>query len=119
MSFGFIIGGGTNASNKQKILYISDISRMLPETLDFILKESPVDILIIDALFMDYKHPTHYSVADALALCRIIKPHKTFLVGMSGELEHEETNRLLKKYLSEEGIDIQLAYDGLCLDVDI
>lgn len=113
-SMGFIFG----SRNKERICYISDISRMPLESLLLIQGEGQIDILILDALAMHFEHPTHFSVQQAVALCRQIKPKKAFLVGMSSELEHDRTNKELKKLLEEEGLDIQLAYDGLTCEVE-
>ena len=99
------------------VVYLSDISRMLPETEDYILnKLPPTDVLIIDSLLVERNHPVHYSLKQAIELARRLKPKKTYVVGMNCDdfLPHAEANARLQEV---EGLDIELAYDGLVIDV--
>lgn len=110
---GFIFG------RKSVVCYLSDISRMLPKTLD-IIRERHIDLLIVDALLMVRSHPFHYSMLDAIELCKQIKPSKALLVGMTSEFDHEDVNKKLKDIVSAQiGVDIQLANDGLFVEIDI
>jgi hypothetical protein len=129
---------------RAKLCYISDISRMLPSSLLFLQSLrtphteshtdkdphssaptntsssfSGIDLLVVDALAMSYEHPTHFSVSQAIELCRQLRPQRCLLVGMGSEIEYEEVNRELRKYLDTEGMDIQLAHDGLVVDIDL
>jgi len=70
-----------------------------------------VDTLAVDAL-RDRPHPTHFSVAEALAVIEKVAPRRAFLVHMTHDLVHEATSAGLPA-----GVD--LAYDGLVLDVDV
>jgi len=45
------------------------------------------------------------------------KPNRTLLVGMSDVFEHHETNERLHEYLKIDNLDIQLAHDGLHIDL--
>lgn len=110
-SFGFIFG------ERDRVCYISDVSRILPETMQ-IIKQKPVDILVIDTLFRERKYFSHFSLPEALEAVREIRPKKTYLIGMSSELELEATNAELKELL-KEGLDVELCYDGLSIDVDL
>jgi phosphoribosyl 1,2-cyclic phosphodiesterase len=56
---------------------------------------------------------------EALELCRVLRPNRTLLVGMAATFDHNETNEKLKMLLHSEGLDIQLAYDGLNVEIDI
>ncbi|CAN0271964.1 unnamed protein product, partial [Ectocarpus fasciculatus] len=111
ISFGFIFG------KRERVCYISDVSRILPDTMRLI-KSKPVDILVIDALFRSRKYFSHFSLPEAIDAIREIRPKTAYLVGMSSELESEETNTLLKNLL-DEGLVVELAYDGLSIDVDL
>lgn len=111
-STGFLIG------SKEKLCYISDISRMIPSSLQLIIQNGPIELLVVDALAFSFRHPTHYSVEEAINLCRQVRPKKCLLIGMGSGIEYEEANKELKKYL-EEGLDIQLAHDGLNIDIDL
>ena len=102
----------------ERVCYISDISRMLPESLSIIM-EQKIDLLVVDALCLTFRHPTHYSMEQAIELCRQIKPKRALLIGMTSQFDHDVVNADLKKLLITEGLDIQLAYDGLCVEIDI
>lgn len=98
------------------VVYLSDISRMLPTTEAYILERlPPTDVLIVDSLFVDREHPVHYSLSQAIELARRLKPTKTFIVGINCDdfPPHEDANQELKKI---EGLDVQLAFDGLVID---
>lgn len=112
-SMGFIFG----TQSGSKVCYISDISRMLPDSMDLIQQQGKLSLLIVDALLQDKEHPTHYSVEQAVELCRLLRPKRALLVGMGSQLEHNSTNKRLRNLLSEEGLDVQLAHDGMCCDV--
>jgi phosphoribosyl 1,2-cyclic phosphodiesterase len=113
-SSGFLIG------NQSKLCYISDISRMIPSSLLFLQSQSSlIDLLVVDALAISHEHPTHFSMDQAIDLCRQIRPKRCLLVGMGSEIEYEEVNQELRKYLQSEGMDIQLAHDGLVVEIDL
>ena len=103
---------------KDRVVYISDVSRVIPETLAKI-KEGPVDILVLDALCLTFKHPTHYSLEQAIDFCREVRPKRAFFVGMSSQFDHDEVNEFLATFKTNEGLEMELAHDGLCLDVKL
>jgi phosphoribosyl 1,2-cyclic phosphate phosphodiesterase len=70
-----------------------------------------VDTLVVDAL-RDRPHSTHFSVSEALGVIARVAPRRAFLVHMTHDLGHEATSARLPT-----GVD--LAYDGLVLDVDV
>jgi phosphoribosyl 1,2-cyclic phosphodiesterase len=119
MCMGFIFG------TTEKVCYISDISRMLPKTMDTIKQAGPIDLFIVDAIRpgkIDYvrtPYPTHICIEEALDLVREIKPKKTLFIGMSASIEHESTNESLAKYRESESMDVQLAHDGLSVDIQL
>ena len=51
-------------------------------------------------------------LSNQVALARRLRPRRTLLVGMGHAMEHHATNRRLRRLWSEEGLDVQLAYDG-------
>lgn len=55
VSHGFLFGPEGN-----KICYISDVSRVPPESMTFLRKQGPLQLLVCDALTRDRKHPTHF-----------------------------------------------------------
>ena len=110
ISYGFAFTVG-----RTNIVYLSDISRMLPETMDFILnKLPPTDILIVDSLYPDHSHPVHFSMNEAIEIMKQIKPKHTYFVGMNCDafLPHEEANEKLRK----QYCNAQLAHDGLAIE---
>ncbi|KAL7435184.1 hypothetical protein ACHAXH_007413 [Discostella pseudostelligera] len=113
--YAFSLNSG-DGKKKTNVVYLSDISRMPADTEKFILdKLPPTDILVIDALTLDAMNPTHYNLKQALELVRRLQPKRTFVVGMSCDLflPHDEMNKELEKL----DIQIELAYDGLLLEM--
>lgn len=113
VSFGFTfsIGGKT-------VVYLSDISRMLPETLEYIHTKVPeVDILVLDALLPVGDNPVHFSLEEAMELAKQIRPKQTYLMGMNCDSfpPHDEMNEKLKKDYG----NVQFAHDGLELDLSL
>jgi len=89
-----------------KFAYITDCSYMTDSSIKLV---EGVDILALNAL--RYRpHITHNSISDSLELIKRIKPKKAYLTHMSHDVEHETVNKTLP-----DGIN--LAYDGLVLDV--
>jgi len=68
-----------------------------------------VGTLVIDAL-RHKPHPTHFTVAEALAMARCIGATRTYFTHIAHDLGHEATCAALPS-------DVSLAYDGLVLDV--
>jgi phosphoribosyl 1,2-cyclic phosphodiesterase len=119
LGFAFTIQGDKKDDSTMNVIYLSDISRMLPETLQYI-KESlpPTDVLIVDCLILERTHPVHFSLPQAVALIRDIQPRNgAFLVGMNCDtfLPHEQSNAMLRRDYPD--ISVQLAHDGLVLPV--
>jgi phosphoribosyl 1,2-cyclic phosphate phosphodiesterase len=67
-------------------------------------------VLILDAL-RHRPHPTHLTVAQALAVASAIGPDFTFLTHICHELDHAATEADLPA-------GVRLAYDGLRLEVN-
>jgi phosphoribosyl 1,2-cyclic phosphate phosphodiesterase len=85
--------------------YVTDVSE-IPESSIPLLEG--LDTLIIDALRLK-PHPTHLSLAQAVAVVERLKPRRAFFTHIAHELGHHETNSTLPSH-------VQLAYDGLKLD---
>ena len=123
ISYGFAFSIPTSKNHEGSnsvinVVYISDISRMVPETLDFIQKElPPTDILVVDALLWRRQHPTHYSLEQAVELRNQIQPRlQTYLVGMSCDnySPHEE----METYLKTTYGNVTMAHDGLVIPLE-
>jgi phosphoribosyl 1,2-cyclic phosphate phosphodiesterase len=85
--------------------YLTDCSEIPPEAWPLL---EGVDLLVIDAL-RDKPHPTHFSVAEALAVVERLKPSRAWFTHIAHDLPHAATCARLP-----EGVD--LAYDGLTLE---
>ncbi len=88
--------------------YLTDVSD-IPES-SFALLEG-LDHLVLSAL-RHKPHPTHATVAQAVAWAKRIGARQTWLTHIAHQLGHEETNRALPQ-------DIRLAHDGLTLSVNL
>jgi phosphoribosyl 1,2-cyclic phosphate phosphodiesterase len=91
--------------------YMTDFSR-LPESSVPLLQD--LDDLILDAL-RDVPHPMHQTVEQALALIDRLKPKCAWFTHIAHDLPHAATNERLRKAGYPQ---VQLAYDGLQLEVD-
>jgi hypothetical protein len=133
LGFGFSLHPGprspsssSSSSRPLNVVYLSDISRMIPETLEYIQTKLPeTDILVIDSLLWDKPHPVHYSLKQAVELSQTIKPRiRTYLIGMSCDnfLPHEEMNAYLRESYGTGGSNdnngaIAMAHDGLVVEL--
>jgi phosphoribosyl 1,2-cyclic phosphate phosphodiesterase len=88
--------------------YLTDCSA-IPDASWSLLEK--VDTLVIDAL-RHKPHPTHFTVAEALAAVERIAPRRAFFTHMAHDLPHAETCARLPA-------GVELAYDGLVLDIDV
>ena len=92
--------------------YLTDFSD-LPATSRGLL--SGLDDLILDAL-RDAPHPMHQTVGQALALVQELRPQRAWFTHIAHDLAHAETNaRLINMGFPQ----VQLAYDGLCFEVQV
>jgi len=112
LCLGFVLG----KSNKKAVI-ITDVSAIPPKVLKCI-KEWDIEILIIDTLHRTIKYPTHISLEQSLEIIEDLKPKKAYLIGVSHDIEHEETNKYLATMKKSKGLDIQVAYDGLEISLE-
>ena len=99
-------------------VYVSDISRMIPETEQFILEQlPPTDILVVDTLRRTRSNPVHFNMNQALELIQRLKPKKTYIVGMNCDdfQEHDEANTMIRE--KDPTINVRFAYDGLTIEL--
>jgi phosphoribosyl 1,2-cyclic phosphate phosphodiesterase len=87
--------------------FITDVT-VIPDSTLALLKG--LDVLALDCL-RKRPHSTHLSLDQAVAYAKRIGAKRTYLIHLTHELEHEET---------ESGLppEIRVAYDGLELDLD-
>eukprot|EP00904_Undaria_pinnatifida_P011010 jgi/Undpi1/7039/HiC_scaffold_21.g09513.m1 len=115
VSHGFLFGPEGN-----KICYISDVSRVPPESMEFLRSHGPIQLLVCDALMRTVNHPTHFSVEDSVALAGKLRARRTLLVGLGNDIEYHSTNAQLEIQEEEAGApNVRLAHDGLAVDIDL
>ena len=88
--------------------YLTDCSAIPEDSFPLV---AGVETLVIDAL-RDKPHPTHFTVAEALAAVERIAPRRAYFTHMAHDLPHADTCARLPA-------GVELAYDGLVLDVDV
>jgi phosphoribosyl 1,2-cyclic phosphate phosphodiesterase len=99
--FGFRIGG---------FAYLTDFSRVPPASKPLL---AGLDDFVLDAL-RDAPHPMHQTVTQALDLVSELRPRRAWFTHIAHDLPHRETN----ERLARDGFPhVQLAYDGLSLEV--
>lgn len=86
--------------------YLTDHSA-IPE--DSLAKLRDLDVLFLDAL-RHKPHPTHQTVAQALAYVEELKPRRAFFTHISHDLAHARTEEQFPPH-------VRLAYDGLEITV--
>jgi phosphoribosyl 1,2-cyclic phosphate phosphodiesterase len=89
-----------------RFAYLTDCNA-IPEESRRLLQD--LDVLVIDALRFR-PHSTHFSVDEAVAAARELAPRQTYLTHICHDLRHAAVNASLPD-------GIELAYDGLALDV--
>jgi phosphoribosyl 1,2-cyclic phosphate phosphodiesterase len=87
--------------------YITDTNGIPPESRALL---EGVEVLAIDALRPAPRHPTHFTLGEAIEAAREIGPRTTYLIHIAHEVDHRETEATLP-----EGV--HLAYDGLQLEL--
>jgi len=88
--------------------YLTDCNR-IPDTSWPLLDN--VEVLVVDAL-RERAHPTHYNVAQALEVVARVQPRRALFTHICHDLPHQATNDALPA-------GVELAYDGLRLDVEV
>jgi len=115
VALGFLFGKNT------RVAYISDVSRF-PERTEYVISKSgggQLDLLILDTLYKKGLHNTHFCFPQSLEAVKRIQPKRALFVGMTHEFEHYRDNEELAEWSKREGIDVQLAYDGLKIPIDL
>jgi phosphoribosyl 1,2-cyclic phosphate phosphodiesterase len=84
------------------LAYCTDTNGIPEPTLE---RLENLEVLILDCL-RPARHPTHFSLEEALAMAARVAARRTILVHLSHELPHAATSRSLPA-------GVELAYDGL------
>lgn len=89
-----------------RLAYVTDVSRIEPATMD---RLRGLDVLILDAL-RERPHPTHYSLAEALAVIEELRPNRAYLTHICHDMGHAATEPKLPR-------GVHLCFDGLALEL--
>ena len=81
--------------------YVPDVSRLSDEAMAAL---AGLDLLILDALRFK-PHPTHFSVAEALAAIAVLKPKRAVLTNLHTDIDY-------LKLTNDLPDGIELAFDG-------
>ena len=84
------------------LAYVTD-AKAIPEASLALLRD--LDVLVLNAL-RERPHPTHLSLAEAVAVIEGLRPRRAYLVHLAHELSHAQATALLPA-------GIEVAYDGL------
>jgi phosphoribosyl 1,2-cyclic phosphate phosphodiesterase len=84
------------------LAYCTDTNSIPEETF---ARLDGLDVFIVDCL-RPSRHPTHFSLEEALAVARRVNAKRTLLVHMSHEIAHAAVSASLPS-------GVELAYDGL------
>ena len=98
------------------VSYISDASAISEKTADLVRGS---EILVLDALRPARTHGTHFTVEEAIDQARRLGVKRTLLVDATHDIDHVPVNNELAKLKDSEGLDIQYAYDGLEVAVEL
>lgn len=98
------------------VVYVSDASG-IPDATARLMQNA--EVMVMDALRPAHPHGSHFILEEALDQLRRLRPKRAFLVDMTHDFDHESTNAELARLKESEGLDVQLAYDGLRIAVDL
>jgi phosphoribosyl 1,2-cyclic phosphate phosphodiesterase len=86
--------------------YSCDLSGLPGESVRALAR---LDMWVVDALRYN-PHPSHFSVADALAWIERLKPRRAILTNLHADLDYEALQRQLPPH-------VEPAYDGLAIEI--
>ncbi|HSI39205.1 MAG TPA: MBL fold metallo-hydrolase [Xanthobacteraceae bacterium] len=98
IAYGFRVGG---------LAYSSDLHDVPEESLEFL---ADLDVWIVDAL-RPSPHPSHFSLAEALAWIERLKPRRAVLTNLHTDLDYASLRRSLPDH-------IEPAFDGMTITID-
>lgn len=109
-------GFSTNGYRIGNVCYIPDVSS-IPESTEKLLEGC--EVLVLDALRRGRTHGSHLTLEEAIEVAKKLRAPRTLLTDMAHELDHEPVNEELARLKISDGIDIQLAYDGLSFESEV
>ena len=90
------------------LAYITDMKTIAPEEMEYL---QGVDTLVVNALRREKEHHSHQLLGDAIELAKKVGARRTYIIHMTHNMGlHKEVSSILPD-------GIELAYDGLCIDI--
>lgn len=86
--------------------YVTDASLIPPASMELL---RGLDVLVLNALRLT-PHPTHFTLAEALAIIDDLRPQRALLVHMTHDMDHAAINATLPDH-------VRLAYDGQRVEI--
>jgi phosphoribosyl 1,2-cyclic phosphodiesterase len=77
------------------------------------------ELLILDALRPVRTHGTHFTVEEAVDQVRRLRPKRTLLTDATHDVDHVAVNAELAKLKASDNLDIQYAYDGQAIEINL
>jgi hypothetical protein len=91
---------------------MSDVVQVSAELIDLLEQLPRIGLLVIDACRDSASTNSHFSLEEAIAFVKEIKPFRALFVGMCCEIDHDPTCARLRSLSTECDIELALAYDG-------
>jgi phosphoribosyl 1,2-cyclic phosphate phosphodiesterase len=89
-----------------RMAYITDTNGIPDSTLELL---TGLDVLILDGLRVSPRHPTHFTIAEAVEVAGRVAAKATYLIHLTHDVDHATVQRTLPQ-------SVQLAWDGLTLE---
>lgn len=91
---------------------MSDVVQVSAELADMLQQLPRIGLLVIDACRDAASTNSHFSLEEAIAFAKEVKPFRVLFVGMCCEIDHDPTCARLRALSAECDIELSLAYDG-------
>lgn len=98
------------------VSYISDASAISDETAELVYGS---ELLVLDALRPARTHGTHFTLEEAIDQARRLGVSRVLLTDATHDIDHLPVNAELAKLKDSEGLDVQYAYDGQAIEIDL
>ncbi len=94
------------------LVWMSDVVQVSSQLTELLLQLPRIGLLVIDACRDSAETNSHFSLDEAVAFAKEIKPFRALFVGMCCEIDHDPTCARLRALSAECDIELSLAYDG-------
>eukprot|EP00030_Apusomonadida_sp_AF-17_P000544 a174980_79.p1 GENE.a174980_79~~a174980_79.p1 ORF type:complete len:337 (+),score=90.80 a174980_79:53-1012(+) len=98
-----------------RVVYISDVSRVPDATMARLLAGQQIALLYVDCLFKERTHATHFNYSAALEFIRALRPKSAVLMGLTHDFDYEATSEELRGLVATGSLPcpVEMAYDGI------